>query len=404
VSYENVFIDGTKIEANANRYSFVWKKAVEKNALKLKQKVAGLAEEMNRLYSTEFTVRDGHVDEDIFKMISYLRKKVETENIVFVHGAGKKKSKEQKLLEALETCRERELNYEGSMDIFDGRNSYSKTDHDATFMRMKEDHMRNGQLKPGYNVQLAIEGEYIAGAGIFANRNDTGTLKPLLEKMYNFTGRRINNLTADSGYESEENYKYLKETGTKYFIKPQNYEQMKKSKFKNDISRRENMSYNAETDEYTCYNGRRLKVKGMSKRTSEGGCKSEITIYECEDCSGCPHKSRCTKAEGNRRMQVSKNLLELRAVSMENITSDEGRLLRVNRSIQSEGAFGVIKEDRQFRRFLTRGAENVTTETFLLCFAYNVNKLHAKIQAGRCGKNLHIPKPKPAAQGISEEN
>lgn len=149
------------------------------------------------------------------------------------------------------------------------------------------------------------------------------------------------------------------------------------------------MEYDAEKDEYTCHNGKKLKPIGISHRTSATGYRSEISVYECEDCSNCPCKEKCTKAQGNRRMQVSKTFVEKRQISYENIMSEKGILLRVNRSIQVEGAFGVLKSDYNFNRFLTRGKSSVKTEFFLLCLGYNVNKLHTKIQNERCGKELH---------------
>jgi transposase len=149
------------------------------------------------------------------------------------------------------------------------------------------------------------------------------------------------------------------------------------------------MTYNTEIDEYTCHNGKQLKVVNTFNRKSKTGYVSEVTVYECESCEACPHKEKCTKAKGNRRMEVSKTFVEKRQKSYENITTEKGVLLRMNRSIQSEGAFGVLKGDRQFDRFLTRGKENVTTELLLLCFGYNINKLHTKIQNERCGKPLH---------------
>jgi transposase len=203
-------------------------------------------------------------------------------------------------------------------------------------------------------------------------------------------------LIADSGYESEENYVYLESKGIKFYIKPQNYEKQKGRSYKNDISKRENMGYGPETDEYTCANGKKLKLAGIRKKKTTGGYESEVTVYECEDCTGCPHKEKCTKAKGNRRMEVSKTFIAKRAKPLENISTEEGAVLRMNRSIQSEGAFGVLKQDRQFTRFLTRGKENVKTEILLLCFGFNINKLHAKIQDGRCGKPLHMPKHKAA--------
>ena len=175
VNYKNVFQDGTKIEANANRYTFVWKKAVEKNEAKMLLKVQALAEEIIKVYHTGFIVSKETVNEDMVKMAVFLENKKQDEKIEFVYGSGKRKSNLQKLLEALYSYQKRQIGYEESNEIFDGRNSYSKTDKDATFMRMKDDHMRNGQLKPAYNVQLAVEAEYVIGVGIFPNANDIAT-------------------------------------------------------------------------------------------------------------------------------------------------------------------------------------------------------------------------------------
>ena len=390
VNHEDIFVDGTKIEAAANRYTFVWKKAVEKNESKMLLKVQTLAEELLKVYHVEFAVAKETINNDMAEMATFLEQKRTEENIVFVHGNGKRKSNLQKLLEALYSYQGRQQGYDDSKEILGERNSYSKTDKDATFMRMKDDHMRNGQLKPAYNVQLAVEAEYVVGVGIFPNPTDTTTLKPLLDRMYSYnTNMIIRRLIADSGYESEENYLYLESKGIDCFIKPQTYEQQKKRSFKKNISKRENMTYDTEIDEYTCHNGKQLKVVSTFNRKSKTGYVSEVTIYECESCEACPDKEKCTKAKGNRRMEVSKTFVEKRQKSYENITTEKGILLRMNRSIQSEGAFGVLKEDRQFDRFLTRGKENVSTELLLLCFGYNVNKLHTKIQNERCGKPLH---------------
>ena len=390
VNYEDVFVDGTKIEAAANRYTFVWKKAIEKNEVKMLLKVQALAEEIVKAYHTEFTVSKETINEDMATMAAFLEQRKLAENIEFVYGSGKSKSNIQKLLEALYSYQGRQQGYDASNEIFGERNSYSKTDKDATFMRMKDDHMKNGQLKPAYNVQLAVEAEYVVGVGVFPNPTDVTTLKPLLERMYSFNPQMIiDRLTADAGYESEENYLYLESRNIEYYIKPQTYEQQKKHSFKKNISKRENMSYNAETDEYTCHNQKQLIPIHTFNKKSATGYVSEVTVYECESCEGCPHKEKCTKAKGNRRMQVSKAFIEKRQKSLENITTEKGILLRMNRSIQAEGAFGVLKQDRQFDRFLTKGKPNVTTELLLLCFGYNVNKLHSKIQNERLGKPLH---------------
>ena len=388
-NYDHVFIDGTKIEANANRYSFVWSKSINKNETKMFEKITTLVEEINKTEFKNFEIGKESTLIDIDNVLKYLNiRKTET-GLEFVHGIGKRKCKLQKWIEKLIEFRDRQSKYEENKKLFNGRNSYSKTDSDATFMHMKDDHMRNSQLKPGYNVQIAVNSEYVVGVEIFQDRNDLGTLIPMIENMHISLGKRFKRIVADSGYESEENYVYLNNKNLTPFIKPQTYEKWKRKSFKKDISKRENMLYNEINDEYTCHNGKILKTIGTSIRTSKTGYKSNVTNYECEDCSNCAHKSKCTKSKDNKKIQVSKNFIEKRDVSYKNILSDEGILLRVNRSIQVEGAFGVLKNDYNFTRFLTRGKTNVKTEFILLCFGYNINKLHSKIQSERCATHLH---------------
>lgn len=273
--------------------------------------------------------------------------------------------------------------------MFKGRNSYSKTDKDATFMHMKDDHMRNAQLKPGYNVQIGVESEYITGIDIYTDRSDVATLILFFTNMRNQLGINYKNIIADAGYESEENYLFLEENQQKPYIKPLMYEKWKKKSFKNDISKRENMTYVSDKDYYICAAGKKLLANGISHKASANGHVSDVTSYECEDCAACPYKSKCTRAKGNRKLQVSKKFVEKRSISYENIKTEKGIELRMNRSIQVEGAFGVIKWDHDFTRFLRRGKNNVKTEFMLLCFAYDIRKLHSKIQGERCEKHLY---------------
>jgi transposase len=391
IEYKNIFIDGTKIEANANKYTFVWKKATNKFEVKLQDKVIKIIEEINSDLKTEFViVPEVKLEVTYLKEIfKFLNEKKEKENIEFVSGKGKRKTKLQKYIESIEDVIEKQIKYDGYNNTFHGRNSFSKTDNDATFMHMKEDHMRNSQLKPGYNVQIGVEAEYVVGIDISSERSDQLTLIPFLEKLNEGLPEKYTNVVADAGYESEENYVYLDENEQNAFIKPQAYEGMKKDSFKKNISKRENMDYNEKDDEYTCHNKKKLRPIGTTIRKSKSGYKSEVTIYECESCDDCQYKSKCTKSVGNRKMQVSKLFIRKRNKSLTNITLPEGILLRMNRSIQVEGAFGVMKEDYGFRRFLTRGKNNVKIEFTLLSFGYNINKLHNKIQNNRCGLFLH---------------
>lgn len=384
IAYENLFIDGTKIEANANKYSFVWKKATTKHAARLQTKIDAFVLQTNQKYGCDFST-----DSPLELIQVFFEKERKEKNIDFVSGKGTRKGSLQRDAETLNELVTRQDKYREYETTFRGRNSFSKTDEDATFMHMKEDHMRNSQLKPGYNVQIAVEAEYIVGIDISDERSDPLTLIPFLEKMKKNLVCKHKNVIADAGYESEENYAYLQEQQQGCYIKPTNYERSKSRKYKSNMHLRENMPYDQELDEYLCPNGKKLKSIGKTKRVSKSDYEAEITVYECESCEGCPLKSKCTKAKGNRRMSISKKFLSQREKSLQNIVSPLGILLRMNRSIQVEGAFGVLKEDYGFRRFLTRGKQKVGIEFLLLGMGYNINKLHHKIQQNRCGSLLH---------------
>lgn len=385
ISYKNLFVDGTKLEANANKYSFVWRKTTEKNEDKLQENLKTLIREINEQYQVFYEIHNKISLETIDEIIHFLENHKKLMGIEFVYGKGKRKKPVQRQIEKLNEFKARQQKYNESNEIFGGRNSYSKTDKDATFMHMKDDHMRNSQLKPGYNVQIGVEGEYIVGVGIFSDRSDQLTLKPFLENLKKQLPVKYKNIIADAGYESEENYNYLKTEEQNSFIKPSNYEISKKGNFKKKINLRENMKYDADKDEYICFNNRKLKYVGDTKRKSKSGYESKIKIYECENCQSCSLKEKCTKAKGNKKLSVSVDFINYREESLKNIISDQGIKLRVNRSIQVEGAFGILKEDYGFRRFFTRGKNNVKVEFMLLCLGFNINKLHKKTIDNRLG-------------------
>ena len=402
ISFEEsaVFIDGTKIEANAGRYSFVWKTRVTRDQQKLGNKIATELPLLLEKAGVGITAPNQISVQQLKKLRKRLYAKKEELGLEFVYGKGHRKSGLQKAIETIQIWLERLKRYNLDIHICGDRNSYSKTDHDATFMHMKEDHMKNGQLKPGYNVNVATVSEYIVGNYISADRTDTKTLIPFLEKLRN--KHPVKRVVVDSGYESEENYRYV--DGSKQlslFVKPSNHEQKKKRKYQTDIGRRENMPYDGEKDEYTCAQGKKLTAVSTFTRKSETGYKQEVTVYECRDCKGCPVKEKCIRQkktdkkpleERVKRLNVSKYFTEQRKRMEEKISTEEGILLRLNRSIQAEGVFAMIKEDMNFRRFMTRGKKNVTVEWHLVSMAYNILKLHHKIQTGRLGTHLVVPR------------
>lgn len=382
VKFRNLFVDGTKIEAYANKYTFVWKKTVEKHLAKLNKK----AEAMLPVICERYGFCESVTLEECYEGLLV---QAQWANLVFASGKGKHKTQLQRDIETLKALLDKKEEYYSHLGKFGNRNSFSKTDNDATFMHMKDDYMRNGQLKPGYNIQIGVESEYIVGIGVFSNRSDVNTLIPFLNRIKSHARRMFERIIADAGYESSENYLYLEENGIECFIKPQNYEISKKRTYKTNPYSVENMAYDAKRDEYTCPRGRKLKFKRESMKTTESGYTVSTRYYSNDKCGRCPHREKCHKSKnGYRTVRVNQVLMEHRPQVLEKLTSEEGALLRMNRSIQVEGVFGVLKEDYRFRRFLTRGKKNVETQLFLLAFALNIEKLCNRTKKGRFGVDL----------------
>ena len=395
-SGKTIFIDGTKIESVSNKYTFVWKKSVIKNQNRLFEKINSFVGECEELYGIRTVYNNRislHTLKRLKKQLCRIRKE---EGIVFVHGIGKRKTMLQKTTEQLDEYLEKLKEYTKKLHTLGNRNSYSKTDPDATFMRMKEDAMRNGQLKPAYNIQHGVDSEYITWVDISAHPTDTLTLIPFLKDMERHLSYKYSEIVADAGYESEENYLFIEENGQLAYIKPQNYEISKTRKYKKDISRRENMSYDAGRDCYICRAGKELTVTNERKSKTASGYVSVKTYYECSDCTGCPYKTECIKGnncktpmeERSKVLQVAKKMTQKRAEDLKRITTEYGTMLRMNRSIQAEGSFADVKADMNFRRYLYRGKDNALAESILLAMGRNLNKLHCKIQSGRTGQHL----------------
>ena len=311
----------------------------------------------------------------------------------------------QRISEKVDEWLQRLKRYTNDIHICGKRNSYSKTDTDATFMHMKEDYMRNGQLKPGYNVNVATCSEFIIGSYISSDRSDVQTLIPFMKQLKErYKGKEIEKVVVDSGYEGEENYCWFEEDEeTELYVKPSNHEIRKHKKYQTDISRRENMLYDAESNTYTCAAGKKLTESYEKHQKTGSGFRVTTTIYECHECEGCPLKAKCIRSCGSKKpleerhkvIQVSKRFAEQREAMETKIKTEKGILLRVNRSIQAEGTFAFIKQDMEFRRFMLRGIKGVAAEWLLFSLALNILRLHHKIQNNRLGSGLVVPKGFP---------
>ena len=414
VKLENYFLDGTKIEANANKYSWVWGKSTRRYKQKLQEKVRELIlqiEQVNEAENGEYGERDLEEmgpdepldSQKLEQKIQELNRRLKAQSAQQPEPEaqtarseepapsaeklskpkqkrgrrGKTKlEKAQDALKKLEAdCLPRQKKYEDQERKLAGRNSYSKTDIDATFMRMKDDYMKNGQLKPGYNLQMGTEGQFVVGFSVHQRPGDPGCLVPHLKGVKEKLGRLPKKVVADSGYGSEENYAYLNEELVGNYVKYNTFGKEQRARYKPNPFAADQMEYDAEKDELICPAGKRLTYQYSTHQKTDNGYRGNRRCYEAEDCTGCPLKEQCTKAKGNRKVNMGFQLRAWRQQASQNLTSEEGKKLRALRGVEVESVFGRLKENWGFRRFLLRGIEKVRTEFGLLCIAQKMAKL-----------------------------
>ncbi|WP_058304253.1 IS1182 family transposase [Gorillibacterium timonense] len=377
VQLEHYFVDGTKIEANANRYTFVWGKAVVKHKAKLQEKVQTLFATIEEAEKQEEGVHKGRDLLEVGESAAVTSEKLE-QAVRQLEERLQEKPKDKPLKKAVRALRKdllpRLQRYETHQAILGTRNSYSKTDHDATFMRMKEDHMGNGQLKPGYNVQVGTENQFILGYSVHQRPTDTRCLIPHLEKIKAQLGKLPSTVIADAGYGGEENYDYLEQSEVEAIVKYSTYHRETSKAWQNDISKIDNWSHDSESDTWTCAAGQTLHFRRTSKVLTESGYEIEYRHYRSTSCEDCPLKSQCTKAQGNREIRVSMKYMQLKNQARQKLRSAEGYALAVQRMIEPEPVFGDIKNNRGFRRFLLRGLPKVSLEVGWLSLAHNLLK------------------------------
>ncbi|MDM1679116.1 transposase, partial [Myroides odoratimimus] len=273
--------------------------------------------------------------------------------------------------------------YQEHEAILEDRNSYSKTDKDATFMRMKEDHMNSGFLKAGYNVQISTNNQYILAYSIHSNPTDTTTLIPHLEKFKENYGVYPKSVIADAGYGSQENYTYLEGEEIKAFVKyntfDQEQEQVEKKPRKNAKQSTkpfttDKLFYQHKGDYFVCPMGQKMHYIGDTTKTTTTGFIQTLRQYQAKNCQGCPLNGVCHKAKGNRTIEINFELQRHRKQASKLLTTKEGIDKRKQRCHDVETVFGNIKQNHGFRRFMLRGKEKVAIEWGLLAIAQNIRK------------------------------
>ena len=391
VDLQHLYIDGSKFEANANKYTWVWKKATEKFRYKLYEKITAEIEEINAEIAwsgVQITTNPEYVPDYLNEIVEQLVLLWELDTSTFVYGSGKRKSKEQRHYEHLTTFCQKLQEYIQKIEICGpNRNSYSKTDNSATFMRIKTDYMGNDQLLPAYNVQIGVADEYIAVVDVNHYRSDMDCFVPLMEHFKQTYGFYPKYPVADAGYGSYNNYIFCEQNGIEKYMKfPMFKKETKARKYHEDPFRAVNFRID-EQGVMRCPNDKAFHfLYRKNVRGNQYGRKEEL--YECEDCSGCPYAEKCKKTDKNRTVRINQELTSMHQEVIENLESIHGALLRMNRSIQAEGTFGIMKNDRWYKRIVRRGIHSVKLEVLLVAIGHNLYKYQKKKMRNRTAAQI----------------
>ena len=394
VSLDVEYIDGTKIESKANKYTFVWKKTVVRNRARLMEKIRVLLSQIDDAIAQENAARDESVDftpAQLTEICEELRGSIERASA----ESAKDKEDKARLRELkrqakeLEKQRDKLDEYDSRLEQLGDRNSMSKTDPDATFMRTKEDAMNNGQTKPCYNLQIATENQFLVDFALFPNPGDTLTMPLFLTSFHRRYGRFPHEGVADSGYGSEENYRFMEENGIRAYVKYNYFHMEQKRAFRDNPFRIENLHYNAEGDYFVCPMGQHMRRVGTRHEKTESGYIVEMAAYRAQRCHGCPLRPKCyRKKRGNREIEVSHRLIAYKQRARENLTSDKGLEHRSKRPIEPEAVFGQMKNNMHYKRFRHFSKDKVSMDFAFFAIAFNIKKMAAKMaKSARNGGN-----------------
>lgn len=373
VSLKEIYTDGTKLEAQANRYTFVWGNAIKVNKAKMEA-------QLKELWAYAESVAAAELKDEAPQSFAPVDAQQVNEVIEKIDRALEGKPIPQKTRQKLNYARKHWPSnmerYAQQEEILDGRNSYSKTDTDATFMRMKEDHMKNGQLKPAYNMQLSSNNQYIVNYSLHQTTSDTTTLSKHLESFHTLYKSYPQVLVADAGYGSEENYQLLANRKIKGYVKHNQFDRQQHSK-ETDWFKSENLEYDKEKDTVYCPIGEPMSFIGERVRMTKNRFRQTITQYRARNCQGCPVRDVCHDQPGNRIAEINHRLQRLKRQANDRLKTDVGIAYRKRRPADIEPVFANIKHNKNFKRFMLRGLPKVEIETGLLAIAHNLAKMAA---------------------------
>ena len=404
------YIDGTKIESKANKYTFVWRKTVEKNRAKLQEKIRVLLQQIDEVIAQDKAAEAERVEfttDTLNTFIGELKDALAAKPEPADKEQKKQHREKKKQLKELERHRDKLNEYDSRLEQMGERNSMSKTDHDATFMRMKEDAMNNGQTKPGYNLQVSAENQFITDFALFPNPTDTLTLIPFFNSFLDRYGHLPSVAVADSGYGSEENYRFMDEAGMEAYVKYNRFHIEQRPRYKPNPFHHDNFHYNADEDYYVCPMGQHMRRIGTAHSKTASGYRSENARYRAQNCKGCPLRCLCYKAKGDQRtIEVNHRLNEYKRKARELLTSEEGLKHRGRRCIEPEAVFGQMKFNMAYRRFRHFGKDKATMDFAFFAIAFNIKKMCSKIakQTKKGGNTPHFGLHMPISRFLSPEN
>lgn len=383
IKMEEYFVDGTMIEADANKYSYVWKKNADRYKKAVQERVQSLFEGIEKINQDEDERYGDHDLEELGERSTLTSEKIKAVsdriNKKLQEKAGQKPGKTDRKMKStvnkLEKEAENLARYEEQERIAGDRKSFSKTDTDATFNRMKDQ-----SLKPSYNYQVSSENQFVTNFSVHQNASDSFNFPDHLQKIIDRGATYLpENYVGDMGYGVEENFSILEAQDITSYLKYPGYFQETQSEYQKNPYIRKHMPYDPDGDFFTCPRGKKLVFQGEREKQNAHGYTSKSRIYVGEDCTGCPLREKCTRSkENNRVIEVNPKLDAYRDETRENLNSEMGMLLRKRRGYEIETFFGDSKHNQGYRRARLRGLEKVNLDLAWLCIAYDLRKLHHK--------------------------
>lgn len=378
IKFEHYFCDGSTFAANANRHKMVWKKNAIRYKEATEQKCKELFRQIEHLNAAEegsygnrdLEETDPFLQPDMATQISSQVEKLD----VIINGNDTRpiKRKARTVKRKLQEHKAAIDKYDRQQQISGQRSGYSKTDEDATAMKMKND-----EVLPAYNVLIGTEDQFITNYSVHQKTNDGACFKEHIEQLEVHAAQLPQHIIADSIFGTEENCALLEQKGIENYMKFPLYHKEQTRRYRNNPFNKDNFSYNSQTDTYSCPEDRQLSFKGIKKDKNKNGFISHSRLYECEDCSRCPFTDKCKKSlDNNRTILMNEKLERYKQLMRTNLRTEEGNKLKRRRGQEVESCFGDLKMNQGFRRFGLRGKEKVKTEAGILMISHNLRKIY----------------------------